>query len=89
MWHVDVHEHHIRRQFEDQPFRLARGCRNLQDIQRRTKPFNLTAEKVTALGFVVHDEGMKLSEPRKGFDPRKGLNFPDVRRCSQPSAQRL
>ena len=73
----------------NQPLGFARGRRRLQDVQRGAKPFNLTAEKVTAMGFVVHDEGMKLSEHRKGFDPRKGLNFPDKRRCSQPSACRL
>jgi hypothetical protein len=76
--HVDVHEHHVGGQFADQPLGLTRRRGRLEDVQRWTQPLNLTAEKVTAMGFVVHDEGMKLSEHRQGFDPRKGLNFPDA-----------
>ena len=47
--HVDIHEHHIRSQFVNQPLGFACGRRRLQDVQQGAKPFNLTAEKVPAM----------------------------------------
>ena len=62
--HVDVHENHIRRQFLNQPFRLfGTGC-GLNDGDGRAGPADLATQEVSAMGLVVHDEGMKL--PKHG-----------------------
>ena len=60
--HVDVHENHIWRQFLNQPLRLfGTGCR-LNDGDGWAGPADLATQEVSAMGLVVHDEGMKLSK---------------------------
>jgi hypothetical protein len=83
MGHVDVHEDHIRGQVFDQPFRLARTGSGLHDANGRTRPFNLSAQQVPAMGLVVDDQGVKLSKHFKGLDPRKNESFKTPSRCLQ------
>jgi hypothetical protein len=83
MGHVDVHEDHIRGQVFDQPFRLARTGSGLHDPNGRTRPFNLSAQQVPAMGLVVDDQGVKLSKHFKSLDPRKNESFKTPSRCLQ------
>ena len=60
--HVDVHEDHIWRQFLNQAFGLfGAGC-GLNDGDGGASPADLATQEVSAMGLVVHDEGMKLSK---------------------------